>query len=38
MSKNDKNDKNIVEAYIEFNKQLIIIISGLPGCGKSNFG
>ena len=29
-----KHDKNIVEAYIEFNKQLIILISGLPGCGK----
>lgn len=26
--------KNIVEAYIEFNNQLIILISGLPGCGK----
>lgn len=26
--------KNKVEAYIEFNGQLIILISGLPGCGK----
>ena len=26
--------KNIVEAYIEFNGQLIILVSGLPGCGK----
>ncbi|QKF94229.1 putative uridine kinase [Fadolivirus algeromassiliense] len=25
---------NIVEAYIKFNKQLLIFISGLPGCGK----
>ena len=25
---------NIVEAYIKFKKQLLIFISGLPGCGK----
>lgn len=25
---------NIVEAYIKFNGQLLIFISGLPGCGK----
>jgi len=25
---------NIIEAYIKFNNQLIILISGLPGCGK----
>ena len=25
---------NIVEAYIKFKKQLLILISGLPGCGK----
>jgi uridine kinase len=27
---------NIVEAYIKFNKQLLILISGLPGCGKTS--
>lgn len=25
---------NIIEAYIKFKKQLLIFISGLPGCGK----
>ena len=25
---------NIVEAYIKFKKQLLILIAGLPGCGK----
>lgn len=28
-------DINIVQAYLKFNKQLIIFISGLPGSGKS---
>jgi len=27
---------NIVEAYIKFNKQLIIAISGISGCGRIN--
>lgn len=30
--------KNIVEAYIEFNGQLIILISGLSGSGKTALG
>lgn len=30
--------KNIVEVYKEFNGQLIILISGLSGCGKSVIG
>lgn len=29
---------NIVEKYIELNKQFIILISGLPGCGKQELG
>jgi len=29
---------NIVEAYIKFNKKLIILISGLSGCGKTGIG
>lgn len=27
---------NIIEAYIKFNSQLIIVISGIHGCGKSS--
>lgn len=27
--------KNYVERYIEYKKQLIILVSGLPGCGKN---
>lgn len=30
--------KNIVEAYVDFNKQLIILISGLSGSGKTELG
>lgn len=30
--------KNIVEAYIDFHKQLIILVSGLSGCGKTELG
>jgi uridine kinase len=30
--------KNIVEKYIELKKQFIILISGLPGCGKRELG
>jgi cytidylate kinase len=30
--------KNIVEAYKEFNEQLIILVSGLSGSGKSELG
>lgn len=26
---------NIVQAYIKFNKQLLIFITGIPGCGKT---
>jgi uridine kinase len=26
---------NIVEAYIKFNKGLIIVVSGISGCGKT---
>lgn len=29
---------NIVEAYIKFNGQLVVLISGLPGCGKTGLG
>lgn len=29
---------NIVEAYIKFNQQLLILISGLPECGKLSLG
>ena len=29
---------NIVEKYIDINKQFIILISGLPGCGKQELG
>lgn len=28
---------NIVEAYIKFNEQLIIVISGMPGCNKKSY-
>lgn len=30
--------RNIVDVYKEFNKQLIIVISGLSGCGKTEIG
>jgi cytidylate kinase len=30
--------KNVVETYVEFNNQLIILISGLSGSGKSELG
>lgn len=30
--------QNIIEKYIEVNKQFIILISGLPGCGKRELG
>lgn len=33
-----KTNMNIVEAYIKFNGQLVILISGLSGCGKTSVG
>lgn len=27
---------NVIEAYVKFNKRLVILISGLPGCGKTD--
>jgi adenylate kinase family enzyme len=31
----DKENINIIEAFIKYNKHLVIVISGLSGCGKS---
>tara|TARA_Y100000780_G_scaffold231670_1_gene258027 strand:- start:2975 stop:3577 length:603 start_codon:yes stop_codon:yes gene_type:complete len=31
-----ENEENIVEAYIRINKQLIILVSGVSGCGKTS--